>query len=254
MSPLLRHLGRYAALKLASDPRAREKAAKVASVVVGEAATAVETEEGRRWAEAKIKTLTGGDPIAARFMRQDFFEFVPTFKLVIAGNHKPQLRNVDEAFRRRLHLIPFTVTIPENERDETLPEKLKAEWPGILEWMIDGCLEWQEKGLCPPERVLEATREYLSAEDAIALWIDDRCNQGPDFKAATSELYASFKTWCEQAGEFVISMKRFSQNLEAHGYLRIRLSTGRKGFEDLCPKTNYESVEAPSEPSDPFSV
>ncbi len=202
--------------------------------------TAVETEEGRRWAESRIKALTGGDPITARFMRQDFFEFVPVFKLVIAGNHKPQLRNVDEAFRRRLHLIPFTVTIPEDERDETLPEKLKGEWPGILEWMIDGCLEWQEKGLCPPERVLEATKEYLSAEDAIALWIDDRCHQGSDYKAATSELYASFKTWSEQAGEYITSLKRFSQNLEAHGYLRIRLSNGRKGFEGLCPKTNYE--------------
>ncbi len=202
--------------------------------------TAVETEEGRRWAEARIKALTGGDPIAARYMRQDFFEFVPTFKLVIAGNHKPQLRNVDEAFRRRLHLIPFTVTIPEDERDETLPEKLKGEWPGILEWMIDGCLEWQEKGLCPPERVLEATKEYLSAEDTIALWNDDRCHQGPDYKAATSELYASFKAWCEQAGEHVTSMKRFSQNLEAHGYLRTRLSNGRKGFEGLAPKTNYD--------------
>ena len=204
--------------------------------------TATETEEGRRWAEARIKALTGGDPIAARYMRQDFFEFTPTFKLVIAGNHKPQLRNVDEAFRRRLHLIPFTVTIPENERDEMLPERLKAEWPGILQWMIDGCLEWQEKGLCPPERVLEATREYLSAEDAIALWIDDRCHQGADFKAATSELYASFKTWSEEAGEYITSQKRFSQNLEAHGYqrTRTRLSTGRKGFEGLCPKTNYE--------------
>ena len=142
--------------------------------------------------------------------------------------------------RRRLHLILFTVTIPEEERDETLPEKLKGEWPGILEWMIDGCLEWQEKGLCPPERVLEATKEYLSAEDTIALWNDDRCHQGPDYKAATSELYASFKAWCEQAGEYVISMKRFSQNLEAHGYLRIRLSNGRKGFEGLAPKTNYD--------------
>ena len=202
--------------------------------------TATETEEGRRWAEARIKALTGGDRIAARFMRQDFFEFTPQFKLVIAGNHKPQLRNVDEAFRRRLHLIPFTVTIPEDERDEMLPEKLKVEWLGILEWMIDGCLEWQEKGLCPPEHVVDATNEYLSAQDIIALWIEDRCRQGPEFKAATSELYASFKIWCEQAGEYVTSMKRFSQNLEAHGYQRTRLSTGRKGFEGLCPKANYE--------------
>src|SRR6185436_7282942 len=93
--------------------------------------TAQETEEGRNWAENKIKSLTGGDPITARFMRQDFFTFTPEFKLVIVGNHKPGLRNVDEAIRRRFHLVPFTVTIDEEKRDTDLPEKLKAEWPGI---------------------------------------------------------------------------------------------------------------------------
>ena len=89
--------------------------------------TAIETEQGRRWAESKLKALTGGDKITARFMRQDFFEFTPQFKLVIAGNHKPAIRNVDEAMRRRLHLIPFTVTIPPAQRDKTLPERLLAE-------------------------------------------------------------------------------------------------------------------------------
>src|SRR6185437_3735008 len=94
--------------------------------------TAMETEEGRRWAESRIKALTGGDRITARFMRQDFFEFLPQFKLLIVGNHKPGLRGVDEAIRRRMHLIPFTVTIPPAERDETLPERLREEWPGIM--------------------------------------------------------------------------------------------------------------------------
>jgi putative DNA primase/helicase len=94
--------------------------------------TAVETEEGRRWAESKIKALTGGDKVAARFMRQDFFEFAPQFKLLIAGNHKPGLRSVDEAIRRRLHLIPFAVTIPPSERDAELPGKLAGELPGTV--------------------------------------------------------------------------------------------------------------------------
>jgi putative DNA primase/helicase len=92
-----------------------------------------ETERNQHWAETKIKSLTGGDPITARFMRQDPFTFTPQFKLMIAGNHKPSLRGVDEAIRRRMHLVPFTVTIPEAERDTELFEKLKAEWPGILQ-------------------------------------------------------------------------------------------------------------------------
>jgi len=101
--------------------------------------TATETEEGRRWAEARIKALTGGDTIAARFMRQDFFEYKPQFKIVIAGNHRPGLRSVDEAIRRRFNLVPFATTIPSEERDPELTEKLRNEWPGILAWLIQGC-------------------------------------------------------------------------------------------------------------------
>jgi putative DNA primase/helicase len=96
--------------------------------------SAIETEEGRRWDESKLKALTGGDTISARFMRQDFFEYRPQFKLIIAGNHKPALRSVDEAIRRRLHLVPWNVVIPPAERDKKLGEKLRAEWPGILAW------------------------------------------------------------------------------------------------------------------------
>jgi putative DNA primase/helicase len=112
--------------------------------------------------------LTGGDKITARLMRQDFFDFVPQFKLLIAGNHKPGLRSVNEAIRRRLHLVPFTITIPSEERDQQLTDKLKAEWPGILAWMVAGCLEWQRDGLAPPAVVTDATKDYLEAQDAVA--------------------------------------------------------------------------------------
>ena len=101
--------------------------------------TSVETEEGRRWAESKIKTLTGGDKIAARFMRQDFFEFRPTFKLLIAGNHKPGLQSVDEAIRRRFHLVPFNVVIPPEQRDKNLGERLRDEWPSMGHGELRGC-------------------------------------------------------------------------------------------------------------------
>ncbi len=194
--------------------------------------TAQETEEGRRWAESRIKALTGGDPITARYMRQDFFTFTPQFKLLIAGNHKPGLRNVDEAMRRRLHLIPFTVTVPAAERDPLLPEKLKAEWPGILKWMIAGCLEWQRIGLAPPPAVTEATDSYLEAEDAFALWASECLAPYAGWFETSADLFASWKKWAEAAGEFAGSQKRFSQTFETRGATSKRQpGTGKMGFE-----------------------
>jgi putative DNA primase/helicase len=194
--------------------------------------TASETEEGRRWAESKIKTMTGGDRVKARFMRQDFFEFVPQFKLVIAGNHKPGLRSVDEAIRRRLHLVPFTVTIPPAERDPELTEKLKAEWPAILQWMIDGCLDWQRDGLSPPETIKAATTEYLNAEDSIAAWIADCCEREPLAFEATANLYASYTGWCQRSGESPGARKDFREKLMLKNMVEKNTSAAR-GFNGL---------------------
>jgi putative DNA primase/helicase len=189
--------------------------------------TATETEEGRRWAESRIKQLTGGDTVAARFMRQDYFEYRPAFKLIIAGNHKPSLRSVDEAIRRRFHLVPFAVTIPVEERDPELTEKLKAEWPGILAWLIEGCLEWQAEGLKPPKAVLEATEAYLSAEDAIAAWIDEKCDVDSKAWTSSSELFGSWAAWADGAGELTGSQKRLTQTLESRGFHRHRMPHGQ---------------------------
>jgi putative DNA primase/helicase len=199
--------------------------------------TSVETEEGRRWAESKIKALTGGDKISARFMKQDFFDFTPTFKLVIAGNHRPGLRSVDEAIRRRFHLVPFGVTVPLDERDKDLPDKLKAEAPGILWWMIQGCLEWQRTGLAPPESVRAATDAYLDSEDVLAAWIDDVGKLDPDGWHTTGELYRSYEAWAKRNGEWVGSIKKFSQRLEDRagslGMRRQRGADGKRGFRGL---------------------
>jgi putative DNA primase/helicase len=194
--------------------------------------TATETEEGRRWAESRIKALTGGDTVPARFMRQDFFEYKPAFKLFIVGNHKPSLRSVDEAIRRRFHLIPFAVIVPPEDRDPDLVEKLKAEWPGILRWMIEGCLEWQEIGLLPPKAVLDATAAYLEGEDAIAAWIDEKCKRDASAWTSSSELYASWRAWADLAGEQPGTMKRFAQQLETRGLQKSRRWRGR-GFDGL---------------------
>lgn len=181
---------------------------------------------------ARIKQLTGGDVVSARFMRQDFFEYRPQFKLVIAGNHKPSLRSVDEAIPRRFHLIPFAVTIPAEERDGELAEKLKAEWPGILAWLIGGCLEWQTEGLRPPKAVLDATEAYLSAEDSLAAWMDDRCDCDQHAWSSLSALFASWSDWAIKAGEVPSSRKRFSQAIEARGFQAHRRKVGQ-GFYGL---------------------
>lgn len=202
--------------------------------------TATETEEGRRWAESRVKALTGGDPVKARFMRQDFFEFIPQFKLFIAGNHKPALRGVDEAIRRRFYLVPFDVTIPRVSRDPDLSAKLKAEWPAILRWMIEGYEMFSEAGLQPPEAVRAATAEYLAAEDAFSLWFEESCDAAFDGFETTSDLYASWKRWADRAGEFAGSAKRFSQTMAAHGYVWERRMHGR-GFRGVWLKQRTTS-------------
>jgi len=184
-----------------------------------------------------VPTLTGGDRIAARFMRGDFFEFTPAFKLMIAGNHKPGLRSVDEAIRRRFNLIPFTVTIPPDERDEKLTERLKAEWPGILAWTIDGYSDWAEAGLSPPEAVRSATAVYLESEDSLSAWIDEECTRDVDAWASASALFGSWTVWAGKAGEKVGTQRRFAQALEAHGFEPFRKNYGR-GFDGIALKPN----------------
>ncbi|MBX9428658.1 hypothetical protein KY487_05175 [Ralstonia pseudosolanacearum] len=195
---------------------------------------AIETEQGRRWAESKVKNLTGGDKISARFMRQDFFEFFPQFKLFVAGNHKPAIRNIDEAMKRRLHLIPFTVTVPPERRDKHLQQKLLAERDGILAWAVQGCLDWQRLGrLDPPQQVLDATEEYFEAEDALGRWLDERCVREANAKSLTAELFNDWKQWAEAAGEFAGSQKRFADLLLTRGVEKWRNTAGLRGFRGI---------------------
>jgi phage/plasmid-associated DNA primase len=130
-----------------------------------------------------------------------------------------------------MHLIPFIVTIPENERDQNLPEKLKPEWPGIFNWAIEGCLEWQATGLKPPQAVTNATNAYLAAEDAFNLWREDCTETDPNAWELSAVLWHSWKRWAENAGEFVGSQKRFAQTLQDRGFKPGREGgTGRRGY------------------------
>lgn len=203
--------------------------------------TAVETEEGRKWNESRLKALTGGDKITARFMRQDFTEFTPQFKVMIAGNHRPSLRSVDEAIRRRMNLIPFSVTIPEPERDPELTEKLKAEWPAILGWMFQGALDWQQFGLMAPEAVKAATEAYLQSEDAMAAWIEECCDRDPTAFETGAALFKSWVRWADLNGEYKGSAKNFKAKLSLYNVEEHRRNSGR-GFMGL----NLKILEGPN--------
>jgi putative DNA primase/helicase len=195
--------------------------------------SATETEQGRRWNESKIKAITGGDDITARLMHQDFFTYRPQFKLLIAGNHKPAIRNIDEAMRRRMHLIPFTITVPSDKRDPLLSDKLLAERDGILAWALEGCLLWQAQGLKQPQSVVQATEEYFEAEDAMGRWVAERCNQGSNHKALTATLFNDWKQWAEMSGEYVGTQRRFSDALLARRFEKWRNPMGVRGYVGL---------------------
>jgi putative DNA primase/helicase len=162
--------------------------------------TANEVEEGSLLSEALIKQLTGGDPITARYLYENHFDFIPKVKLFIAGNHKPIIKGDDYAIWRRIHLIPFEVQIPEAQRDPNLPEKLRQELPGILNWAIQGCLAWQKSGLNVPPKIRDAVKEYRDEMDIMAQWIDERCEFDPNAEWPAAAAYRCYKTWAEQSG------------------------------------------------------
>jgi putative DNA primase/helicase len=186
-----------------------------------------ETESGRFLAEALVKQLTGGDKITARFLYQEFFEFDSQFKLFLATNHKPIIRGVDNAIWRRIRLVPFQVTIPPEEQDKSLPQKLRRELPGILTWLVRGCLKWQDYGLDQPDEVLSATQAYRVEMDVIGGFLKDKCVERSDLRETATTLYSSYKSWCEANGERALTQQRFGIALTDRGFARTRTRRAR---------------------------
>jgi putative DNA primase/helicase len=208
--------------------------------------TASETEEGRAWAEARIKALTGGDKISARFMRQDFFEYYPQFKLTIIGNHKPVLRTVDDAMRRRINMIPFLLKPPVIDRQ--LEDKLLTEARGILQWMIDGCLDWQANGLIRPAVVQAATSAYFSEQDLFGHWIEECCDvalgRNPPIWGLSGSLFASWAEYCRKANEAPGTQKAFAGKMIQRSFEPYRVpGTGSRAFKFIRLK-NAPPTEA----------
>ncbi len=217
--------------------------------------TASEPEHGKKLAENTIKQLTGGDRITAAYKFKDHFEFTPVLKLWIAANHKLPIRGQDTGIWRRIRLIPFEVTIPEEKQDKTIPAKLNAELPGILAWAFRGCQDWLKNGLKTPAIVLAETEKYKTESDIIGDFIAEKCVKGKDKKIPVKELYSTYLKWCEENSEkFPLKKKTFSATLLERGgisrpdtksnnaqtYFGIALQAATKEGEQPSPEPEPE--------------
>jgi putative DNA primase/helicase len=189
----------------------------------------VEVESGSRLAESLTKELTGGDTINARRLYQHEFTFRPTHKIWLAANHQPAVRGTDHAIWRRIHVLPFTVSIPDQERDTDLPDKLRSELPGILRWAVEGCTTWLAAGkrLAPPAAVAEQTQKYMEEQDTIGTFMAERCQQGLGYEANATRLYAAYVAWCEEGREGTpVKQTAFGREMESRGHGK-RVTGGR---------------------------
>jgi len=205
---------------LLMQSRSERHPTEIAMLKGARLATMQETQRDAKWDEGKLKELTGGDRLSGRWMRGDFFDFMPQFKLMLSGNKRPQIDSTGEAMRRRLLLVPFTVVIPEAKRDAELPQKLKDEWPAILAWAIAGCVDWQLTGLCAPPAVKEASREYFEDENPLTDWLTERCIRDPEAWTTTADLYQSYCRFALLPAHLRDSRKTFGQRLEDEGFKR----------------------------------
>jgi P4 family phage/plasmid primase-like protien len=185
---------------------------------------AVESEEHGRLSEALVKELTGGDSIRARRMREDFWQFKPSHTVVLATNHKPTIRGTDHGIWRRIRLVPFAVRIPDHEQDKQLSNKLRSEWAAILRWCVAGCLDWQRNGLVAPDEVVSATSDYRSDMDVMGEFVDECCCVGPSEDVKASSLFARYKSWGEERGEYIETQTRFGTRLAERGFQKDKRS------------------------------
>ena len=209
-----------------TQARGERHSTGVAGLAGARLVTATETEQGRAWAEALIKQLTGGEPVTARFMRQDFFTFDPVCKLAFQGNFLPALRSTDIAMRRRFRLITFPNQVPDDQTDPELAAKLRDEWRGIFRWMLDGLAKWMEKGLGTCEAVEAATNTYFDDNDTIGQWLQDKCQLHPDNKHSepAAALFASWKDWCKKGGHDSGTATAFGLALSRKGLVKTKSS------------------------------
>ena len=190
--------------------------------------SASEVERGSRFSEVTIKQITGGEPITARYLYREYFEYTPQFKVFLAVNHKPRVRGTEHAIWRRIILVPFIVTIPEGQQDRELAIKLRTQLPGILRWAVEGCLKWQGPGLHQPEAVLDATKEYREEMDVLADFIEARCTLESTAIILSAELYTDYEQFCRNRSEEPLKRNQFGVHLEERGLQAVKTGKQRQ--------------------------
>jgi P4 family phage/plasmid primase-like protien len=186
----------------------------IADLIGARLAMSSETEDGTALAESLVKSLVAGDTMTARRLYSAPIQFTPQFKLMMLGNHKPVIRGNDYGIWRRVRMVPFNRTFRPEERDPGLLDKLKAEAPHIFAWMVEGCLEWQERGLKDvPSIVQQATAEYQEEQDVVGRWITENCILTPMAKTSSGELYQNYKTWCVDNGHRFLNAANLGRRL-----------------------------------------
>ncbi|MDG5467276.1 phage/plasmid primase, P4 family [Deltaproteobacteria bacterium IMCC39524] len=188
--------------------------------------TSSEGKRGHVLDEALIKQITGGDPVTARFLRQENFEFMPEFKVYLATNYKPEIRGADHGIWRRLRLIPFSVRIAENRKDMELDKKLLGEIDGILNWAVEGCLLWQREGLCSPQIMEDAVKQYRSEMDVLTDFIDTCCVSSPGLRIKKTPFYEKYKVHCYEYGAKPLAVKALRSELLQRGFIEKTLNDG----------------------------
>lgn len=199
----------------------------VASCVGARLVVVHETKRGASFDASKVKLLTGGDQLTARFMRQDFFAFEPTHTLVMLSNYKPKADATDAALWRRVQLVPFEVVIDKEDQDPELADRIKAhEAAGVLRWLVDGARQWQREGLAPPEAVVQQTAAYRAAEDAVGQFLEDACVRQGEAKVRSSHLFGAFKRWCADQGYASVHAKELKAELTGRGFTHEKRKDG----------------------------
>ncbi len=232
LDAILYALGDYAAkadrdLLIAGDGNAHPT--NVADIMGRRLVICSETNEGRRFDEAKMKDLVGETRLKARFMRMDFFTFVATHKIFMYSNHLPLVRGTDLGFWRRMRRIPFVEAIGEAEKDSALGVKLEGEADGVLRWIVEGTLAWRRDGLGLPTEIAQATNSYRAEMDSIGAFIDDACLLGPKMTATAGDLYNAYCKWSEASGERPLSQKRLGMEFTSRELISDRDTySGRK--------------------------